>query len=84
MPTTMTKRYAILQMLVVNAFNDSQMWRRLFCSPFILQTFAAHLLAINSCVQVPGLHNKPTPHAIGGLGLAAASVSALFCVWRID
>jgi hypothetical protein len=68
MPTVMTKRYAIPKMLIVYASNDSQMWRGLFRSPFILQTFATHLLAIDGCVQVPGLHNKPTPHAIGGLG----------------
>lgn len=53
-----------------------QKWKGLFRSPFVLQTFAAHLGAIEGSVKVPDLHglDKPTPVMAGGLGLAAASV----------
>ena len=71
----MTKRYAALISLVVHTSNNSQKWKGLFRSSFVLQTFAAHLSAIDGYVQVPGdLHDKPSPHAAGALGLAAASV----------
>ncbi|KAF8799192.1 hypothetical protein BYT27DRAFT_7318611, partial [Phlegmacium glaucopus] len=66
-----------LRFLYTNSdHNDRKKWRGLFCSPFILQTFAAHLAATESSMRVPGLHGpgKPTPAAIGGLGLSAASV----------
>ena len=53
-----------------------QKWKGLFHSPFVLQTFAAHLTAIEGSMRVPNLHdaNKATPTVIGGLGLSAASV----------
>jgi len=61
-------------------FNNtmSQKWKGLFRSPFVLQTFAAHLTAIEGSTRVPDLHDtdKPTPAVIGGLGLSAASVRA--------
>jgi len=70
--------------LVVHVSNNSQKWRGLFHSPFVLQTFAAHLSAINSSAWVPGLHDKPTHHAVGVLGLAATSVSmTLYCACRV-
>ncbi|KAH9027217.1 hypothetical protein EDB85DRAFT_1893035 [Lactarius pseudohatsudake] len=55
---------------------DKTKWKGLFSSPFILQTFAAHLGAIESSQKVPDLHgpNTPTPLPIGALGLAAAAV----------
>ncbi|KAH9010534.1 hypothetical protein EDB85DRAFT_2161179 [Lactarius pseudohatsudake] len=55
---------------------DKTKWKGLFRSPFILQTFAAHLGAIESSQKVPDLHgpNTPTPLPIGALGLAAAAV----------
>ncbi|KAH9058004.1 hypothetical protein EDB83DRAFT_2224795 [Lactarius deliciosus] len=47
----------------------------LFRSPLVLQTFAAHLTAIEGSVKVSGLHDhQPTPAVVGGLGLVAASV----------
>lgn len=60
------------------ASNDSQNWRGRFGGPFVLQAFAAHLSAIDGSARVPNLHDKPTPNAVGALGLAAASVSALY------
>ena len=57
--------------------NDLQKWKRLFHAPFVLQAFAAHLSAIEGSVNVPDLHDKPSPATIGALGLAAASVSML-------
>lgn len=73
--TTKTKRSVMLIItLVVHVSNNSQKWRGLFHSPFILQKFAAHLSAIDGSVWVPGLHDKPTPCVVGALGLAAASV----------
>ncbi|KAF8222298.1 hypothetical protein L208DRAFT_1323430 [Tricholoma matsutake] len=54
--------------------DNKKKWKGLFCSPFILQTFTAHLTAIEGSAKVPNLHDKPTPTAIGGLGLATASV----------
>ncbi|KAH9023765.1 hypothetical protein EDB85DRAFT_1894623 [Lactarius pseudohatsudake] len=55
---------------------DKKKWKGLFRSPFILQTFAAHLGAIEGSQKVPDLHepNAPTPLPIGALGLAAAAV----------
>jgi hypothetical protein len=63
--------------------HTSQKWKGLFRSPFILQTVAAHITAIKGSVRVPDLHNagKPTPGAIGGLGLAAASVRYNIVLW---
>jgi len=51
----------------------------LFRNPFILQTFASHLSAIEGSMKILGLHDadKPTPTACGALGLCVASVSAL-------
>jgi hypothetical protein len=60
--------------IVVYISNDSQHWKGVFRGPFILQTFAAHLSTLNGLVKVPGLHDKPSPPAVGGLGMAAASV----------
>ncbi|KAH9000052.1 hypothetical protein EDB92DRAFT_1939740 [Lactarius akahatsu] len=55
---------------------DKKKWKGLFRSPFILQTFAAHLEAIEGSQKVPNLHgpNTPIPLPIGGLGMAAAAV----------
>jgi hypothetical protein len=57
--------------------NTFQKWKGLLRSPFVLQTFAAHLAAIEGSVKISSLHDidKPTPTMVGGLGLAAASVS---------
>ena len=60
--------------IVVYISKDSQQWKGVFCGPFILQMFAAYLSALDSLVKVPGLHDKPSPPAVGGLGIAAASV----------
>ena len=57
--------------------NDLQKWKGLFCAPFILQAFATHLSAIKDSVNVPDLHDKLSPAAIGALGLATALVSML-------
>ncbi|KAH8980733.1 hypothetical protein EDB86DRAFT_3087613 [Lactarius hatsudake] len=55
--------------------DDKKKWKGLFRSPLVLQTFAAHLTAIKGSVRVSGLHDhQSTPAAVGGLGLAAASV----------
>ncbi|KAH8979504.1 hypothetical protein EDB86DRAFT_2814567 [Lactarius hatsudake] len=55
--------------------DDKKKWKGLFRSPLVLQTFAAHLTAIKGSVRVSGLHDhQSTPTAVGGLGLAAASV----------
>ncbi|KAI0284419.1 hypothetical protein BC826DRAFT_158259 [Russula brevipes] len=55
---------------------DKKKWKGLFRGPFVLQTFATHLAAIEGSVPVMILdpHGKPTTAAVGGLGLAAASV----------
>ena len=50
---------------------------------FIIQTFAAHLSAIDGFARVSDLHDKPFANAAGALGLAAASVCALYCTHRI-
>ena len=57
--------------------NDLQKWKGLFCAPFILQAFGTHLSAIEGSVNVPDLHDKLSPAAIGALGLAVVSVSML-------
>jgi len=73
----------LIALIVVHVTNNSQKWKGLFRGPFVLQVFAAHLSAIDSSVRVPNLHDgKPTPDAIGALGLAAASVCALYRVCR--
>ena len=56
--------------------NPHQKWKGLRKSPFVLQTFAVHLGAIEGSVNVPNLHGQdtPVPAMAGGLGLAAASV----------
>jgi hypothetical protein len=69
--------------IVVHISNDSQQWKGVFCGPFILQTFAAHLSALDSSVKVPGLHDKPSPPAVGGLGMADASVRVVYCATQI-
>jgi hypothetical protein len=75
----MIKRYVMLNTLSLYISNDSQKWKGLFRGPFILQTFAAHLSAIEGSVNVPGLHDKPAPAAVGALGMAAASVCIIQC-----
>ena len=60
--------------IVICISNDSQHWKGVFHGPFILQTFAAHLSTLDSSVKVSGLHNKPSPPAVGRLGMAAALV----------
>ena len=40
--------------------------------------FAAHLMAIEGSVRIPDLHDKPMTAAVGGLGLAAASVCTVY------
>jgi hypothetical protein len=69
--------------LIIVYANDSQTWRGLFCGPFVLQAFAAHLSAIDGSARVPNLHDTPSPNAVGALGLAAASVCVLYRVCRI-
>lgn len=57
--------------------NNPQKWRGLFRGPFFLQTFAAHLSAIDGAARIPDLHDKPSPPGpVGAIGLAAASVCA--------
>jgi len=60
--------------IVIYISNDSQHWKGVFHGPFILQTFPAHLSTLNSSVKVPGLYDKPSLPAVGGLGIATASV----------
>ena len=64
-----------------NVSNDPQKWKGLFGGPFIIKTFAAHLSAIDGCIQVPDLQDTPYTdlNVVGALGMAAASVCAL-CV----
>jgi hypothetical protein len=61
--------------------NDVQKWKGLFHSPLVVQTFAAHLTATEGAQKVSSLHNPPqlTPTAISGLGLAAVSMSIIYC-----
>jgi hypothetical protein len=61
--------------------NVIQKWKGLFHSPLVVQTFAVHLTAMEGALKVPGLHDPPhlTPAANGGLGLAVASVSIIYC-----
>ena len=67
-----------------NIMKPFQSWKGLFRSPFILQTFASHLAAIEGSANVPGLHDdKPNPAMVGGLGLAAASVSTVQRIRRV-
>ena len=62
---------------IVHVSNNFQKWQGLFHGPFILRVFTTHLSAINGFMQVPvDLHDKPSPNAVGALGLAAASVRA--------
>jgi hypothetical protein len=77
------KKVCHADLVIVHVSDDSQKWRGLFRGPFVLQTFAAHLSAIEGSVCVPNLHDKPSPNAVGALGLAAASVRAFYHVWRI-
>ena len=94
-----TKRSVIMMLIaliVVHASNDPQKWRGLFYGPFVLQVFAAHLTAIDSSVQVPNLHNKPSTKAgtkagtkgptkaVGALGLPTASVCTSYRAGRIS
>jgi hypothetical protein len=78
MSMVMTARFVITTLIPLTSSNDSQKWKGLFRSPFVLQTFAAHLSAIDGCVRVPNLHDTPSPNAGGALGLAAASVCILY------
>ncbi|KAF8264143.1 hypothetical protein EI94DRAFT_1703489 [Lactarius quietus] len=55
---------------------DKKVWA--LCSPLVIQTFAAHLMATEGAQVVPNLHGpqlEQTPMATGGLGLATASDS---------
>jgi hypothetical protein len=57
----------------------SQKWKGTFRGPLIVQTFAVHLKAIEGAQKIPGIHgsDEATHAAIGGLCLAAASVSII-------
>lgn len=82
----MTKRHVNPDIILYASKNNIiQKWKGLFRGPFILQTFAAHLTAIEGSQKILGLHDpdKPTPAAIGALGLAAASVSGIFHAHRV-
>jgi hypothetical protein len=57
--------------------NGLKNWKGLFRGAFVLQTFSAHLSAIDGAAQVPNLHAKPSPHPAGALAMAAASVCTL-------
>ena len=50
-----------------------QQYKGIFCGPFVLRTFAAHLNAIRGAVNVQGLITGDKPHK-GGLVLSAVSV----------
>lgn len=63
--------------------NTSQKWKGLFHSMFVLQTFATHLKIIENSATIPDLHDKPTAAAVGGLGLAAASVCAIYFTFEL-
>jgi hypothetical protein len=63
--------------------NTSQKWKGLFHSPFVLQTFAAHLTAIKGSMRVPNLHDKLTATTMGRLGLAATSVCTVYFAYRV-
>ena len=58
-----------------------QKWRGLFRNPLVVHTFATHIRATEGARNILSLHNldETTPAAIGGLGLAAASVSIIYC-----
>ena len=62
-----------------------QKWKGLFCGPLVVQTFAAHLSVTEGALNIPGLHNpdKAWHAAIGGIGLACASVTVLICHWIV-
>jgi hypothetical protein len=77
------KKVRHTDLVIGHTSDDSQKWRGLFRGPFVLQTFAAHLSAIDGSTRVPGLHDKHSPNAVGALGLAAASVHAFYRTWRI-
>ena len=79
------KKRSVITLTALNVSNDSQNWRGLFGGPFVIKTFAAHLLAIDGCVHVSDLHDSDTPtfNAVGALGLAAASVSALYYACKV-
>ena len=76
---TPCERYATHQCFVKYVSYDSQNWTGLFHGPFVLQTFAVHVSAIDRAKQVPDLHKKPT-HMIGGLALSAGLVSYMVCL----
>jgi hypothetical protein len=48
------------------------------CSLFVLQTFAAHLMAIEGSTRIPNLHDNPMTMTVGGLGLAAMLVCTVY------
>ncbi|KIM91584.1 hypothetical protein PILCRDRAFT_738 [Piloderma croceum F 1598] len=56
--------------------DDKTKWKGVFRSPFVFQTFAAHLADIKGSQKILSLHDpeKPTPSPIGALGLAAVAV----------
>jgi hypothetical protein len=62
-----------------------QKWKGLFRGPLVLQTFAAHLVAIEGSQKISGLHIPELPFQgpIGALGLAAAAVSGVDCACEI-
>jgi hypothetical protein len=72
-----TKRSVItilIVLIVTHVSNNFQNWKGRFGGPFILQVFATHLAAIDGFVDVPDLHDYPSPNAIGALALVATSV----------
>jgi hypothetical protein len=73
--------YSVLySCLIIKIMVTSQKWKGAFLSPLIIQTFAAHLKATTGAQEIPGLLDSgETTHAvIGGLCLAAASVSIIY------
>jgi hypothetical protein len=57
-----------------------------FFPMFVLQTFAAHLTAIEGSKTIPGLHDqvKPIHNATAGLGLSAATVKLFVILVRFS
>jgi hypothetical protein len=56
-----------------------QKYKGAFRGPFVLQTFAASLIAFQGARKIDGLDDpdKSVPRSYGGLALAAAAVSVI-------
>ena len=75
----MIPKWVLCSTLLIKSNNTRQQYKGAFRGPFVLQTFAASLTALQGTRKIDDLDDpdKSVARSYGGLALAAAAVSVV-------